>query len=423
MNRLKFLIALLCLLPQVAAADELDTGDTAWILVSTALVLMMSIPGLMLFYAGLVRFKNTISVLVKTFMMVALMSVLWVLVGYSLAFSGDGAFIGNLDKVALRGVTPDSLVGTIPESVFVMFQATFAVITPALMIGAYVERVRFGAVVVFSALWLLCVYVPVTHWIWGGGFLAEDGVMDFAGGLVVHATAGVSALVLLHPLGKREKFPIVLSVSSPMITAMGAALLWVGWFGFNGGSALAANGSAGMAILVTHISAAMGALVWIFLERQRSGKSGIIAATTGVIAGLATVTPASGFIGVPGAFVLGLLGGAVCYYAVIFIRLRLRIDDSLDVFAVHGVGGILGSLLVAFLATDTFSGLGLAEGVSALSQFGVQLKAMVIVVVWSVGISWLLAWGVDKVIKLRVTQEQEAVGLDEAFHGERGFYW
>lgn len=416
-------LALLALLPSAAFADELNSGDTAWILTSTALVLMMTIPGLMLFYAGLVRFKNVVSVIVKSFTLVGLMSVVWAAVGYSLAFSSgeSGGYIGNLDKVFLAGVTGSSLAGTIPEPVFAMFQGTFAIITPALMIGTYVERVRFAAIILFSALWLIFVYVPVAHWIWGGGWLGDAGTLDFAGGLVVHATAGVSALVLLHPLGKRDKFPMVLGVSSPLVTAIGAALLWVGWFGFNGGSALAANGDAGMAILVTHIAASVGGLVWVFLEWMRSGRAGIVAITTGVIAGLATVTPASGFIGVPGAFILGLAGGVVCYYAAILIRLRLRIDDSLDVFAVHGVGGILGALLVAFLAHERFGGVGL-DG-SMMAQFGVQLKAAIVVVAWSAIVSWVLAWAVNQVVNLRATADQEAKGLDEAFHGERGFYW
>lgn len=410
-------------LAYAGGSDVLDTGDTAWVLISTALVLLMTLPGLALFYCGLVRFKNILSVIAKSFALAGLMSLLWVLVGYSLAFSGDNPYIGNLDKFALMGVTVDSLHGTIPEVVFVIFQMTFAIITPALIIGAYVERIRFGAVMLFSALWLLLVYVPVTHWIWGGGFLAKEGIYDFAGGLVVHATAGVSAIVLVLRLGNRDKFPMVLSVSSPLLAAIGAAFLWVGWFGFNGGSALAANGSAGMAILVTHIAASAGGLVWLILERQQAGKSSVVAIITGMVAGLATVTPASGFIGVPGAFVLGVLGGIICYYAVVLIRLRLKIDDSLDVFAVHGVGGILGSLLVGFLAVEGFGGQGLPEGVTVWAQFAIQLKGTVIVIIWAFGVSWLLAWVVDKIIKMRVTVEQESDGLDDSFHGERSFYW
>ena len=331
------------------ASDGLDTGDTAWILAATALVLFMTLPGLALFYAGLVQGKNVISVLMHHFAIACLMSVLWVVAGYSLAFSGDGAWFGNLDKMFLSGVGVDTLSGTIPESLFAAFQMTFAVITPALVIGAYVERMKFSAVLIFSALWLLVVYAPVTHWVWGGGIMAGWGVMDFAGGIVVHATAGTAAIVCAVMVGKRRNFPEGLQPPhSPILTMIGAAMLWVGWFGFNGGSALGANGGAGMALLVTHIAAATASLVWMGMEWVRFGRPSLVGIVTGMVAGLATVTPASGFIGVPGGLILGLAGGFGCYYAVDLIRGKLKIDDSLDVFAVHGVGGIIGSLLVAF---------------------------------------------------------------------------
>ena len=357
-NKVKGLLTAIGLIiwPGLAFAG-VDSGDTAWILTATALVLFMTLPGLALFYAGLVQPKNIVSVLMHHFAIACLMSVLWVVAGYSLAFSGDGAYIGDLGNLFMSAITIDSLSGTIPESLFGAFQMTFAVITPALIIGAYVERIRFSAVLIFSGLWLLVVYAPVTHWVWGGGFMAAMGVMDFAGGIVVHATAGTAALVAAVVIGRRRNFPSAIQPPhSPVLTMIGACMLWVGWFGFNGGSALAAGGGAGMALLVTHISAAVASLVWMVIEWKKFGRPSLVGIATGMVAGLATVTPASGFIGVPGGIILGLVGGYFCYVAVDVIRNRLRIDDSLDVFAVHGVGGILGSLLVAVLATDTFSG-------------------------------------------------------------------
>ena len=370
-NKVKGLLTAIGLIiwPGLAFAG-VDSGDTAWILTATALVLFMTLPGLALFYAGLVQPKNIVSVLMHHFAIACLMSVLWVVAGYSLAFSGDGAYIGDLGNLFMSAITIDSLSGTIPESLFGAFQMTFAVITPALIIGAYVERIRFSAVLIFSGLWLLVVYAPVTHWVWGGGFMAAMGVMDFAGGIVVHATAGTAALVAAMVIGRRRNFPSAIQPPhSPVLTMIGACMLWVGWFGFNGGSALAAGGGAGMALMVTHISAAVASLVWMVIEWKKFGRPSLVGIATGMVAGLATVTPASGFIGVPGGIILGLVGGYFCYVAVDVIRNRLKIDDSLDVFAVHGVGGILGSLLVAVLATDTFSGLGLADGVSIASQF------------------------------------------------------
>ena len=405
------------------AFASVDSGDTAWILTATALVLFMTLPGLALFYAGLVQPKNIVSVLMHHFAIACLMSVLWVVAGYSLAFSGDGAYIGDLGNLFMSAITVDSLSGTIPESLFGAFQMTFAVITPALIIGAYVERIRFSAVLIFSGLWLLVVYAPVTHWVWGGGFMAAMGVMDFAGGIVVHATAGTAALVAAVVIGRRRNFPsAVQPPHSPVLTMIGACMLWVGWFGFNGGSALAAGGGAGMALLVTHISAAVASLVWMVIEWKKFGRPSLVGIATGMVAGLATVTPASGFIGVPGGIILGLVGGYFCYVAVDIIRNRLNIDDSLDVFAVHGVGGILGSLLVAVLATDTFSGLGLAEGVSIASQFSVQAICVAITVIWTAIASYAILKIAGVFGGLRVTDDEEVEGLDIAQHGERGYH-
>ena len=404
------------------AGDGLDTGDTAWILSATALVLFMTLPGLALFYAGLVQSKNIVSVLMHHFAIACLMSVLWVVAGYSLAFSGDGAWFGNLDNMFLGGIGIDSMAGTIPESLFAAFQMTFAIITPALVIGAYVERMKFSAVLIFSALWLLFVYAPVTHWVWGGGVMAAWGVMDFAGGIVVHATAGTAALVCAVMVGKRRHFPqSQIPPHSPALTMIGASMLWVGWFGFNGGSALGAGGGAGMALLVTHIAAATASLVWMGIEWMRFGRPSLVGIVTGMVAGLATVTPASGFIGVPGGLILGLAGGFGCYVAVDIIRGKLKIDDSLDVFAVHGVGGIIGSLLVAFLALPVFGGLGLADGVTAGSQFMVQLASVAITIAWTLVVSAVILMIARAVTGLRVDEQTEVDGLDLAEHGERGY--
>ena len=405
------------------AFASVDTGDTAWILTATALVLFMTLPGLALFYAGLVQPKNIVSVLMHHFAIACLMSVLWVVAGYSLAFSGDGAYLGDLGNLFMSAITIDSLAGTIPESLFGAFQMTFAVITPALIIGAYVERIRFSAVLIFSGLWLLVVYAPVTHWVWGGGFMAAMGVMDFAGGIVVHATAGTAALVAAVVIGRRRNFPAsVQPPHSPVLTMVGACMLWVGWFGFNGGSALAAGQGAAMALLVTHISAAVASLVWMVIEWKKFGRPSLVGIATGMVAGLATVTPASGFIGVPGGIILGLVGGYFCYVAVDIIRNRLNIDDSLDVFAVHGVGGILGSLLVAVLATETFSGLGLAEGMSITSQLSVQAISVGITVIWTAIASYVILKIAGVFGGLRVSDDDEVEGLDIAQHGERGYH-
>ena len=430
MNRLSSGVAasiplLLMSNPAAAAEATMNGADTAWILTATALVLFMTLPGLALFYGGLVRANNVLSVLMHCFAIACLASILWLIGGYALAF-GDGgglqAWIGGAEKWFLLGIGPDVLSGSIPEVLFVMFQMTFAIITPALIVGAYVERIRFGAVMVFSGLWLVLVYAPVCHWVWGGGWLAEMGVMDFAGGIVVHVTAGTSALLLAKMLGSRRGFPLELRPPhSPGMTMIGAAMLWVGWFGFNAGSALAADGSASMAMLVTHISSAAGALTWAVLEWRRFGKSSLIGIVTGMVAGLATITPASGFVGPLGALCIGVCAGVVCHFAVEWVKQKIQIDDSLDVFAVHGVGGALGTLLTAFFATVGLGGMGLAEGTSMGQQFGVQLLGVVAVLVWSVVVSFVIIKAVDAMIGLRVDDEDEIVGLDLVSHGERGY--
>ncbi len=409
-----------------AAADSAFSGaDTAWILTSTALVLFMTLPGLALFYGGLVRSNNVLSVLMHCFAIACLASILWLIGGYALAF-GDGggaqAFIGGAEKWFLLGIGPDILSGSIPEVLFVMFQMTFAIITPALIVGAYVERIKFSAVMLFSGLWLVLVYAPVCHWVWGGGWLADLGVMDFAGGIVVHVTAGSSALLLAKVLGGRRGFPKDLRPPhNPGMTMIGAAMLWVGWFGFNAGSALAADGSASMAMLVTHISAATASITWAFLEWRRFGKSSLVGIVTGMVAGLATITPASGFVGPIGALFIGLAAGVLCHFCVEWVKQKIQIDDSLDVFAVHGVGGALGTLLTAFFAAASLGGMGLAEGTSMGSQFGVQLVGVVAVLVWSVVVSFIIIKVVGAIVGLRVEDEEEIEGLDLVAHGERGY--
>jgi Amt family ammonium transporter len=403
-------------------AKTLSEGNAAWLLTATALVLFMTMPGLALFYGGLVRAKNVLSVLMQCVAIACVVSVLWVVVGYSLAFNDiQLGWIGGLGKAFLSGVETDSLNVDVPETVFVMFQMTFAIITPALIVGAYVERIRFPHVLLFSSLWLLFVYVPVAHWVWGGGFLMRWGTLDFAGGLVVHATAGVSALVVAKLLGGRKGFPRELTPPhSPGLTMIGAGMLWVGWYGFNAGSALAANGSAGMAMLVTHTSAAVAALTWIAIEWIKFGKPSLVGVVTGLVAGLATVTPASGYIGPIGGLLIGLAGGGVCYLAVGMVKTRLKIDDSLDVFAVHGVGGILGILLTAVFVSSTLGGAGLKEGASIGSQLWLQAVGGVIVVAWSAAATVVLVNVVRALVGFRVEPDEETEGLDLTAHGERG---
>ena len=397
------------------------SADISWVLTSTALVLLMTLPGLALFYGGLVRSSNILSVLIQCFAIACLSSIIWLVAGYSIAFSGDGAYIGDLAKIFLKGVGTETEAGNLPENVFFMFQMTFAVITPALIVGAYVERIKFSAVLWISGLWLLLVYAPVTHWIWGGGWLAKMGVQDFAGGLVVHLNCGMAALVIAKMLGSRKGFPNeVKPPHSPVLVFVGAAMLWVGWFGFNGGSALAANGAAGMAITVTHISAATAALTWMTIEWMSHGKPTLVGIATGAIAGLATITPASGFVGPVGALIIGVLAGVVCYKMCGIIKNKWKIDDALDVMAVHGIGGVLGILLTAPLGSFAFGGLGLSEKTIG-NQFIIQLIGVIAVGLWCLVITWLITLLVKKIIGLRVTEDEEIEGLDTSIHGEKGY--
>ena len=419
------LLILLALVPMTAFADVIDGADTAWIMTSTALVLFMTLPGLALFYGGLVRTKNILSVLMQCFAIAGIMSILWFIVGYSLAFSGDNLYFGDFSNLMLSKVSMDSASGTIPESLFAMFQMTFAIITPALIIGGFAERMKFSAVLLFSAIWLLVVYAPITHWVWGGGWLGN--MLDYAGGTVVHITAGVAALVAAIVIGPRNGFP-----TKPMpphnmtMTISGAAMLWVGWFGFNGGSALAAGGDAAMAILVTHISAAAGAMTWMFYEWIKYGKPTALGTVTGMVAGLGTITPASGFVGPAGALVIGITAGIVCFNAVIIIKQKLKIDDSLDVFPVHGVGGIIGTLMAGFFASKElgiFSGQGGwdRESIVIADQLQIQFTGVVSTVVYTAIATFVILKLVNVITGLRVTEEQEQQGLDIVSHEERGY--
>jgi Amt family ammonium transporter len=411
-------------LAQDGQIDVADSGDTAWILVSAALVLMMTMPGLSLFYGGLVRAKNFLSVLVQVGAIAATASLLWIVVGYTLAFgqvSNGWLGAGNAWMLMNLGNVREGLL--IPESSFALFQMTFAAITPALMAGAWVDRARFGWVIGFCALWGLVVYAPVAHWVWGGGWLSSAlGTLDFAGGIVVHTTAGVSALVIAMLLGRRQGFPKTLMLPhSPSLTMAGAALLWVGWFGFNGGSALAANDDAASAIINTHAAASAAALMWLLIERFAVGKPTSVGFATGAIAGLATVTPAAGFIGPGSAILLGMIGTSICYPAIQLIKGKLKIDDSLDVFAVHGVGGMTGSLLLAVFMSTSLGGTGYADGMAMGSQFVAQLVGVGVTLVWSAVVSAILAVMVSVAIPMRVTEDEERDGLDIKSHGERAW--
>jgi Amt family ammonium transporter len=427
LNRGLALLLLSCLSTQ-ALGDDLNGANTSWILTSTALVLFMTIPGLSLFYAGLVRSKNVLSVLMQCFAITCLASLIWFVCGYSIAFGDGGSlqwFMGNFDNFLMGNISEDSMSGDIPESVFAMFQMTFAVITPALIVGAFAERMRFSAMLLFSALWLLAVYSPITHWVWGGGWLGKMGLLDFAGGTVVHITAGVGALVAALVIGNRNGFPAqAMPPHNLTLSVMGAGMLWVGWFGFNAGSALAANGDAGMAMLVTHISAASGSLAWMAMEWIRHGKPSVLGIVTGMVAGLGTITPASGFVGPGGALVIGLSAGVICYYATQAIKQKFLIDDSLDVFPVHGVGGMLGTLLAGVFASDAlgvFSGQGYNEGMTMASQVQVQVIGIIATIVYTAVVSYLLLKLVDKLLVLRVTQDDELQGVDLVEHDERGY--
>ena len=422
---LAFAVLLLSSLP-AAAAPVIDGADTAWVMTTTALVLFMTLPGLALFYGGLVRVRNVLSVLMQCFAICALASLIWVVCGYSLAFSEGNAFIGGLDKLFFAGVSVTSVAGTIPEPVFALFQMTFAVITPALIIGGFAERFRFATLLVFTAAWLLLVYVPVTHWVWGGGWLGQLGLLDFAGGTVVHVTAGVAALVAAIVVGPRHGFQkTAMAPHNLTMTVSGAGMLWVGWFGFNGGSALAANGQAGMAMLVTHLSAAAGCLTWMAAEWIRFGKPSVLGIVTGMVAGLGTITPASGYVGPGGAIVIGILAGVVCFAATLWVERSLRIDDSLDVFPVHGVGGIIGTLLAGiFASTDLgpFSGQGFAEGIDGIaSQIGIQALGVAAVFIYTGVLTWVILKVLEATMGLRVGVEDEQVGLDILEHEERGY--
>ena len=393
-------------------------------LTSTVLVLFMTLPGLALFYAGLVRAKNILSVLMHCVAITCAVSVLWVVCVYSLAFGEGSPFIGGLQHAFLAGLTRDAVhPGTaIPDTVFIMYQMTFAIITPALIVGAYVERIKFAAVLLFSSLWVVVVYAPAAHWVWGGGWLAGLGVMDFAGGIVVHTTAGISALVAAIVLGPRDGFPQHNHPPhAPWMVMVGACLLWCGWFGFNAGSAVASNGTAGMAMLVTHMSAAVASLTWMAIEWVRCGKPSMVGIVTGTIAGLATITPASGFVGPAGALIIGVVAGGVCYVAVDIVKRSFRVDDSLDVFAVHGVGGMAGTLMTAFLVPLAMGGTGLPEGVTVAHQFGIQAIGVLVTAVWSGGMTYALLKITQALVGLRTSRESESQGLDLTGHGENGY--
>jgi len=408
------------------AQDGLDSGDTAWILTSTALVLFMTIPGLSLFYAGLVRSKNVLSVLMQCFSITCLVSIVWVLYGYSLAFSDGGALnslIGGLSMVGLAGIARDTMSGSIPETLFLMFQLTFAIITPALIVGGFAERMKFSAVLLFTLFWVTFVYFPICHWVWGGGWLGEAGLLDFAGGTVVHITAGVGALVAAMVMKQRIGFPTTpMPPHSMVLTVAGAGMLWVGWFGFNAGSAVAAGSDAGMAMLVTHISAAAASLTWAGIEWLKHGKPTVLGIVTGMVAGLGTITPASGFVGPIAALVLGILAGAICYTATQFIKRMLKIDDSLDVFPVHGIGGLLGTVLAGVFVASQYGGAGLAAGITIGDQVMVQIMGVVAVIVWTAIVSFIVLKVVHAMVGLRVDEDEEVEGLDVRQYDQKGYH-
>ena len=423
MARLTVALGLLLNVTQ-AAADEggLSAGDTAWMLTATALVLFMTIPGLALFYAGMVRAKNVLSVLMQCFAITGLATIIWIIVGYSLAFTGDGAYWGSLEKAFLKGVTVDALSGTIPETVFMTFQMTFAIITPALIVGAFAERMKFSAMLWFMGIWLILVYAPICHWVWGGGWLGEMGVLDFAGGTVVHINAGIAGLVACIVLGKRNGY-----TKTPMLpnnlgyTIVGAAMLWVGWFGFNAGSELAADGTAGMAMAVTQIATAAAALGWMFSEWLSHGKPSVLGIASGAVAGLVAITPACGSVGPMGALAIGIAAGVLCYLAATKLKNALGYDDSLDVFGVHAIGGIVGALLTGVFVAGSLGGVGLAEGVSIGQQVGKQAIGVVATIIYTGVASFIILKVIDMVIGLRVSSDEESEGLDISLHDERGY--
>tara|TARA_X000000368_G_scaffold406337_1_gene384461 strand:- start:750 stop:2027 length:1278 start_codon:yes stop_codon:yes gene_type:complete len=407
------------------SAEEINSGDTSWILTSTALVLFMTLPGLALFYGGLVRSKNVLSVLMQCFTIACLISVCWVVYGYSLAFKGDGLFIGDLSALFLNGVERNSMSGSLPESVFITFQMTFAIITPALVVGAFAERMKFSSMCLFSVAWFTLVYIPACHMVWGGGYLGSKGVIDFAGGLVVHATCGLGALVAAIYLGKRKGFNTSpLPPHNRTMVMIGASMLWIGWFGFNAGSAVAADGSAGMAMLVTHISASVGALTWMVIEWIKSGKATMVGIATGMVSGLATITPASGTVGPAGAILIGLLAGSVCFYATQIVKSYFEIDDSLDVFPVHGVGGMLGIVMLAIVGNPNgFLGSG-AAGISEegmIAQLMLQLEGIFVIGLWTVIATYIILKVINIYTDIRVSSEAEEEGLDIHEHNESGY--
>jgi len=424
----KSLLALILLyvpLSWAAEPPKLDPANTAWMITASVLVLFMTLPGLALFYAGLVRTKNVLSVLMQCFAITCMATLAWVVAGYSIAF-GDGgtlnAWYGGWDKSFLSGIAVATVKGTIPETVFAMFQMTFAIITPALVIGAYAERVRFSGMMLFSLLWLLLVYCPIAHWVWGDGWLQKMGLMDFAGGTVVHLNAGMAALVCALVLGRRKGFPDTPMPPHNMTMAVtGACLLWVGWFGFNAGSALAADGAAGMAMLVTHIGAATGSLAWLLCEWLRYGKPSVLGIVTGMVAGLGTITPASGFVGPMGAIAIGGIAGVSCFFATSWMKRSLKIDDSLDVTPVHGVGGVIGTLLTGVFAAASLGGVGHPEGMTMGKQVMVQFAGVLAVGAWSGIVTWLLLKLSDALVGMRVTSDEETEGLDTVEHNEKGY--
>ncbi|CAA0079219.1 Ammonia channel [BD1-7 clade bacterium] len=431
MNKIKLLAALAAAMsPSVLHASEINGADTAWIMTSTALVLFMTIPGLSMFYAGLVRSKNVLSVFMQCFALTCLMSLLWFGVGYTMAFGSPGVeqgkWLGDFGNIFFAAMTIDSVNGTIPSTLFATFQMTFAIITPALIVGGFAERMKFSAMLIFSSIWLLVVYAPVCHWVWGGGWLGQMGLQDFAGGTVVHITAAVAAIVAAMVMGNRKGYGTTpMTPHNLTMTVTGAGMLWVGWFGFNGGSAVAADGSASMAMLVTHLSAAAGALAWMAMEWIRHGKPSALGIVTGMVAGLGTITPASGSVGPAAAVVIGLSAGVVCYFATNFIKNKLKIDDSLDVFPVHGVGGILGTFFAGIFASTElgiFSGNGFSDGITSMGgQVSVQVIGIVATFAYTAVVSWGLLKLVDAMVGLRVDSDEETEGLDIVLHDERGY--
>ncbi len=402
----------------VSNQAKLDSGDTAWILVSSALVLLMTIPGLALFYGGMVRKKNVLSTMAHSFVAAAIVSMSWVLVGYSLAFSQGNAVIGGFDKILLLGISPNALTGTVPEILFVLFQMTFAIITVAIITGSIAERMKFSAFVAFISVWSVLVYAPIAHWVWGGGWLAGHGALDFAGGTVVHINSGVAGLVAAYMLGKRMGLGRESMAPHNMtLTVIGASLLWVGWFGFNGGSALGANGSAAYALMVTQIAAASAAIAWLITERIVRGKASVLGGVSGAVAGLVVITPAAGFVTVSAALVMGIIGAVVCFWAITVLKNRLKVDDSLDAFGLHGVGGIVGAILTAFFASDFI--MGDKAPVNMLHQLWVQIEGVLATVAYSAVMTFIILKVIDLVMGIRVVADDERMGLDLSQHGER----